>query len=142
MKASNPQYRTHGLCLLRLGADMDPFQSLPDDIILGIFQRFAWREGTPVDRVSLPCGQTVKMLTALSFTCKRFRQLIEQGSPLWTRVELTGVETCWKHAELQQSFLAWLKPKQSRYAVALVSECGCWIGHVSALCRLQNAIGH
>lgn len=105
---------------------MDLFQTLPDDLVVRIFQPFAWHEGPGSDRVLLPEGHAVKTLTALSLTCRRFCSLIKEGSPLWTRVELTGVETCWKDAQLQQSFLSWLAPKQSRWACAAVHSVLLW----------------
>ncbi|KAK9809718.1 hypothetical protein WJX73_009349 [Symbiochloris irregularis] len=104
---------------------MATIDSLPDDILLRVFRHFAWCEDSSADstdtrtvlvsdRVQLPNdGPNVRALSALCFTCKRFRQIITEGSPLWTRVELTGVETCWKDAQLQSSFLSWIKPKQS-----------------------------
>ena len=66
---------------------MATIDSLPDDLLLRVFRHFAWCDDSSVDtstrhtalssdRVQLPNdGPTVRTLTALCVTCKRFRWL-------------------------------------------------------------------
>lgn len=118
---------THGLTL-----QADLFQLLPDGVLMEVFKSFAWNQAGNFDKISLSDGSRAEILAVLCLTCRRFRKLITEGSPLWSRLELTGVERSWKTLQHQQSFL--------RYRSHICNEkqhMGC---HACAIRQQQQAL--